>query len=219
MKKYFETLRKCPLFDRIDDDQLLRLLPCLGAKVEHFDKKYTVFAEGGPARYVGIVLSGSVQLIKNDYDGNRSIVLTAEPSELFGEAFACAELHAMPVSAIAAEASEIMLIDCHHILHACSNACGFHQQMIFNLMKNLATKNLAFHQKIEVTSKRTTREKLLTYLSIQSQKAKARRFRIPFDRQALADYLEVDRSGLSSEIGKLKKEGILLCEKNEFELL
>jgi len=219
LKKYFEILKKCALFEGITEDSLLRLLPCFGARVESFDKKYTVFAEGSPARYVGIVLSGSVQIVKNDYDGNRSIVLTVGPSGLFGESFACADISEMPVSVIAAEESEIMLIDCHHILHTCSNACGHHQQMIFNLMKNLAIKNLAFHQKIEVTSKRSTREKLLTYLSLQAQRAHAKSFRIPFDRQELADYLEVERSGLSSEIGKLKREGILRCDKNFFELL
>ena len=219
MKKYFEILKKCPLFDHIAEDALLKLLPCLGAHVEVFDKKYTVFAEGGAARYIGIVLSGSVQIVKNNYDGSRSIVHTAEPSELFCESFACANISEIPVSVIAAEPSEIMLIDCHHILHTCTNVCGFHQQMIFNLMKNLAVKNLVFHQKIEVTSKRSTREKLLTYLDFQAQKAGSRRFRIPFDRQELADYLEVERSGLSSEIGKLKREGILRCDKNFFELL
>ena len=219
MEKYFEILRKCPLFDGISDDALQKLLPCLGARIEHLDKKQTIFAEGCPARHVGIVLSGSVQMVKNNYDGSRSIVFCAERSELFGESFACADMAELPISIVAAEKSEIMLIDCHHILHACSNACGFHQQMIFNLMRNLAVKNLAFHQKIEVTSKRSTREKLLSYLSIQAQKAHAKSFRIPFDRQELADYLEVERSGLSSEIGKLKREGILDCEKNFFELL
>jgi CRP-like cAMP-binding protein len=219
MQKYFEVLRKCPLFEGIADEHLLKMLPCLGARVVCFEKKYTVFAEGSPARYIGIILSGEVQIVKNHYDGTRSIVLMGTPSELIGESFACAGLSEIPVSVIAAEDSEIMLIDCHHILHTCANACGFHQQMIFNLMKNLAVKNLVFHQKIEVTSKRSTREKLLTYLDVQSQKAHSRRFQIPFDRQELADYLEVDRSGLSAEIGKLKKEGILLCEKNLFELL
>jgi CRP-like cAMP-binding protein len=112
-----------------------------------------------------------------------------------------------------------MLIDCHRVLYSCKNACAFHQQMIFNLMKNLASKTILFHERIEVTSKRSTREKLLTYLMMQSKKAGSGSFEIPFDRQELADYLEVERSGLSAEISKLRREGILTSEKNRFTLL
>ena len=219
LKKYLETLKKCPLFDQIADNDLLRMLSCLGARVVAFDKKYTILLEGSPAHHIGIVLSGAAQVVQLDYDGNRSILTELAPSELFGEAFACAQVRAIPVSIIASEACEVMLIDCGHILHTCSNSCGFHQQLIYNLMKDLATKTLQFHQRMEVTSKRTTREKLLTYLSMQSKKVGSRRFEIPFDRQELADYLEVDRSGLSAEIRKLRREGILESNKRLFELL
>jgi len=110
-------------------------------------------------------------------------------------------------------------MDSARITRSCSNACGFHQQMIFNLMKIMAVKNLCFHQKIEITSKRTTREKLMTYLMIEAKKKRSDTFDIPYDRQELADYLEVDRSGLSAEISKLRREGVLLSEKNRFTLL
>lgn len=219
MRKYLDVLRKCPLFTEIEEENLLKMLVCLGAKVESFDKKYTIIAEGNPAKYIGIVLSGSVQIIRIDYYGNRSILTESGASEVFGEAFACAEVSAIPVTVIANEPCEIMLIDCAHILHTCSNNCGFHQQLIFNLMKDLATKTLLFHQKIEITSKRSTREKLMTYLMFQAKKAGKNRFEIPFDRQELADYLEVDRSGLSAEISKLRKEGVIESSKNEFVLL
>lgn len=219
MKKYLGILRECPLFLGIEDDHILKMLGCLGAKVESFDKKYTVLAEGKPAKFIGIVLSGSVQVLRVDYYGNRSIISNAVPSQMFGEAFACAEVGALPISVVANEPSEIMLIDCSHILHTCANNCLFHQQMIFNLMKALAQKNIMFHRKIEITSKRTTREKLMTYLMLQAKSAKSDSFDIPFDRQELADYLEVDRSGLSVEISKLRREGIIECEKNSFVLL
>ena len=126
MKKYLNILKKCPLFYGISEEELLRLLSCLGAVVEQFDKKYTVLREGDSARYIGIVLSGSVQIIQIDYFGNRNIITEIGTSELFGEAFACAEIEKMPVQIIANEPSEIMLIDSAHIIHTCSNACGFH---------------------------------------------------------------------------------------------
>lgn len=219
MEKYLNILRACPLFAQIREDHLLRMLGCLGAKVVQFDKKYTILAEGKPAKYIGIVLSGSAQIIQIDYYGNRSILTGLGAGEVFGEAFACAETKALPVSVIAGEPCEIMLIDCSHILHTCSNNCGFHQQLIYNLMKSLAVKNILFHQKIEITAKRSTREKLMAYLLWQAKKAGSDSFDIPFDRQELADYLEVDRSGLSVEISKLRREGILRSRKKHFELL
>lgn len=219
MKKYFKILRQCPLFNNINDENLITMLGCLGARVETFDKKYTIFAEGNPAKYIGIVLSGSAQIVQVDYYGNRSILAYIQPSEIFGEAFACAEVSSVPVTIIANEPCEIMLISCNHILHTYTNNCGFHQQLIFNLMKDLATKNIMFHQKIEVTSKRTTREKLMAYLMLQAKKTQSNSFNIPFDRQELADFLEVDRSGLSAEISKLRKDGIIESHRKHFKLL
>lgn len=219
MKKYFDVLRRCSLFNHIEDENLIALLGCLDAKVEAFGKKYTIFAEGNPAKHIGIMLSGKAQVIRNDYNGNRSIVSGIEQAEMFGEAFACAELDAIPVAIIANEPCEVMFINCHRLINSCTNACSFHQQIIFNLMKELAIKNLMFHQRIEITSQRSTRDKLMTYLLMQAKKNRKSSFTIPFNRQELADYLEVDRSGLSTEIGKLTKEGIISCSRNHFEIL
>lgn len=219
MKKYFDVLRKCPLFMDIADEHIFKMLSCLKAKSESFDKKYTIIGEGNPAKFVGILLSGSAQIEQVDYYGNRTIVGRVEPSQLFSEEFACAERDSVPVSVIANEPCDVLLIDCSHILHTCHNNCSFHQQMIFNLMKNLAVKNIVYHQKIEITSKRSTREKLLAYLMFCAKETDSNSFTIPYDRQELADFLEVDRSGLSAEISKLRKEGILQSTKNHFELL
>ena len=219
MEKYFDVLRKCPLFNGIDDRDMPGMLGCLQAKVMSFDKKYTILTEGSRARHLGIVLTGTAQIVQVDYYGNRSILCGLSPSEIFGEAFACAGIERLPVSVIANEPCEVMLIECDRILHTCSNACSFHQQLIFNLMRDIACKAIMFQQKIEVISKRTTREKLMCYLQLQAKKAGCAKFEIPFDRQELADFLEVERSGLSAEISKLRKEGIINSNKNSFELL
>ena len=219
MKKYFEILRKCSLFDGVEDQHLIAMLSCLGAKRAAFDKKYTIFAEGSQARYIGLLLSGSAQIIHHDYYGNRSIVAGIVPGELFGEAFACAETKTMPVSVVANEPCEVLLIDSAHVLHTCSNGCEFHRRMIYNLMRDLARKNIMVYSKLEITGKRSTREKLLAYLAHMEQQTGKTEFDIPFDRQELADYLEVDRSGLSAEISKLKREGTIDCRKNHFVLL
>lgn len=219
MKDFFDILRECPLFDQIGDENLDEMLGCLGAKKCSYKKGDTVLAEGDKAKYLGIVLKGSVQLVRVDYCGNRSILTSIEPPQLFGEAFACAGLDSVPVDVIAAEDTDILLTDAMHIARPCENACAFHRQMTLNLLQIVARKNLVLHRKIEITSKRSTREKLMTYLLLQAKKAGSSTFTIPYDRQELADYLGVERSGLSTEIGKLRNEKVLECRRSTFTLL
>lgn len=195
------------------------MLGCLNAKECSYKKGDAVFAEGDKAKYLGIVLEGSVQLVRVDYYGNRSILANIEPPQLFGEAFACAGLKSLPVDAVAAADTKILLLDAQRIARPCGNACPCHGQTILNLLHIVAKKNLVLHQKIEITSKRSTREKLMTYLLLQAKNAKSHTFTVPYDRQELADYLEVDRSGLSAEISKLRNEKVLECRRSTFTLL
>ena len=219
MKKYVTTLQKCGLFAGIAEKQLMTMLSCLGATVSTYEKNQVILSEGDAAERIGVVLTGAVQIIRVDYYGNRSILTELQPAGMFGESFACADVARMPVDVVATEKSDVLFIDAKRILHMCSSACGFHNLLIFNLMKLVATKNLMFHQKLEIISKRSTREKLMTYLMMQAKQQNSNSFTVLFDRQELADYLEVDRSGLSAEISKLRKEGILECRKNHFTLL
>ena len=219
MQKYMDSLTACPLFAGIGESGLISTLTCLGAHSRHCEKGETILAEGEPARYLGIVLSGTVQIARMGYDGSRSILSKLGPSDLFAEAFACAGIEAMPADVIAAERADVLLIEAERILRPCDHPCGFHHQMIYNLMRILATKNLSFHQRAEITAQRTTRGKLMTYLTLEARQAGSRSFDIPFDRQELADYLGVDRSGLSAEIGRLRREGVLSCTRSHFSLL
>ena len=219
MEKFYPILRKSPIFDGISDSELDAILSCLGAKVKCFAKGETILSEGDPANKIGVMLSGSAQIYRLDLSGNRSLMGIAMPCEIFAEAFACADVGRMPASVSALEESHVLLIDAKRITHSCTQACSFHQQMIYNLMRILALKNLACNQKIEITGKRTTRDKLMTYLLMQAKEAGRADFTIPFDRQGLADYLEVDRSGLSAEMSKLKKEGVLDYYKSDFRLM
>lgn len=216
--KYLPVLQKCPLFRDIAPSELPALLTCLGAKTVTADRRDTVLREGEPARFVGVVLEGGVQILQEDYFGNRSILGLAGPGELFGESFACAGADSLPVSVTASLDSVLLLVDCRRILSPCEKACGFHRIILSNLMQIMARKNLAFHQKLQITSRRTTREKLLAYLNLQAKLHGSAAFSIPFDRQELADYLGVDRSGLSAELGRLRNEGVLECQKNHFIL-
>lgn len=219
MKVNFDIFHRCPLFEAMTDEDIKAMLGCLGAKSVKYEKGQVIFAEGSSAEYIGIILSGTVQITRLDYLGNSSIVANITPPQVFGESFACSGVKALPVNAVAAEKAEILLIDARKVTHSCGNACQFHAQMINNLLKIVASKNLLFHQKIEVTSKRTTRDKLMTYLLIQAKNRDSKTFSVPFDRQSLADYLEVDRSALSAEISKMRSEGLIDCRRSEFTLL
>ena len=219
MEKYYPILQTCPLFDGIRLEDLPGMLGCLGAKVVEVKKGQSIFREGDTTVFVGIVLTGSVQLLREDYYGNRSIVAHIGPTQLFGESYAFSDAQSLPVNVVADEAGQILLLDSRRITVCCSNACDFHSRVIFNLLRVVATKNLVLHQKIQITSKRSTREKLMAYLLSQAKLQNSNTFTIPYDRQSLADYLEVDRSGLSVEISKLRKEGVLTCERNHFHLL
>lgn len=219
MEGYYEAIRKCPLFYGIEDENVSAMLACVGAKWQRYPKNGTIFAEGDPAILMGIVLKGSVHVVREDYYGNRSIVAKFESSGLFGESFSCAEAEEMPVSVVAAEDTEVLLLDCHRVTKSCHNACEFHCKLVFNLMKVMAQKNLIFNEKMQITGKRTTREKLMTFLMMQAKKHHSASFEIPYNRQELADFLEVERSGLSVEISKLCKEGIIEANKKYFSIL
>lgn len=215
----FGSLSACPLFEGMQEEELRQMLSCLGARVKRMEKDQVLFEEGGPARFVGIVLSGRVRVLREDYDGNRSILASIEPGQLFGEAFACAGVRALPVSVAAVSEGAVLLLDCRRVLTTCSGACRFHTRLIQNLLRVVAEKNLLLNQKIEFVSKRTTREKLLAYLRAQAKKSGSREFTIPYDRQGLADYLGVERSAMSAEIGKLRREGVLETRRSWFKLL
>lgn len=219
MKSILPVLRNCALFAEIDDRDIPGMLDCLGGVVRTVKKNQQIITEGEPAVNVGILLSGSAHVVKQDFYGNRSIVASVEPGELFAESFACAGVSAIPVSVVAGEDSMVMLIPCQRITVGCANACSYHSRMIYNLLQIVAVKNLEFHQKLEITANRTTREKLMAYLLSQAKQHDSDTFTIPYDRQGLADYLGVERSAMSAELGKLRKDGVIDFFKSRFTLL
>lgn len=207
MKNFFEILSQCPLFVGIEESDLNSMIACLDGKTIDVPKGNPVFLEGTPARFVGVILSGTVQVVREDYYGNRSIMTILQPGELFAEVFSFAGLETMPVSVIATKDSKVLLLDCKRVLTSCSNSCHFHSILMKNLLQEMAQKNLALSKKIRYMSQKSTKEKLMAYLLDQAKQHRSTEFVIPYDRQALADYLGVERSAMSAEIGKLKNSG------------
>lgn len=219
MEKYLEILMACPLFSGIEACDLTGLLQCLGAVERQIAKNNFVFTAGDTVSTIGVVLSGSVHVMQEDFWGNRAILAGIGPGGLFGEAFSCAGQRRLPVSVRAVQPTQLLLIDCRKVITTCPSACGFHTRLVQNLLQILAEKNIMLTQKMEILTRRTTREKLLAYLSAEAARAGGRAFSIPFDRQELADYLSVDRSAMSNELSKMQREGILTFHRNAFELL
>lgn len=214
-----QFLASTPLFSGVEPDDIAKMLSCLSIRQRNYAKDaYILTAEQQPVE-IGVILRGSVHLIKEDYWGNRAIITKIGAGGVFGEACSCTAAQAMPVSVVAAERCEILFLNYRKVTTTCSNACPFHTALIQNMLGLIARKNLMLTNKISHLVKRTTRDKLLSYFSEQAEQAGSNRFLIPYNRQELADYLSVDRSAMSTELGKLQREGILQFHKNEFTLL
>ena len=219
MEEYFEIISASPLFFGVSPEELALLLNCLQARVVAVAKGEPVFLEGDEAGFVGMVLEGAVQVVRDDYFGNRSVMALGEIGDIFGEAFACANVETMPVSGYALQNSKIMLLSCRKMLTVCTNACRFHNQLVKNLLQIVAQKNLLLNRKIQFMSQKTTQEKLMAYLLDQAKQKNSPEFTIPLDRQTLADFLGVERSAMSAELSKLRKSGALECTGSHFRLL
>lgn len=218
MEKYFGLLMQNPLFAGIERGELVSLMHCLAAKVSQVHKGEPVFLEGDRAGFIGFVLDGSVQVVHDDFYGNRSLLAVSETGELFAEAFACAGVNTMPVSGYALVDSKILWLECKKMLTVCTNACSFHNILVKNLLQVLAQKNLLLNRKIQFMSQKNTREKLMAYLTDQAKQKGTREFTIPLNRQALADFLGVERSAMSAELSKLRDQGILETRGSWFRL-
>ena len=219
MDRYLPLIGRSALFHDIDAADLEAMLHCLGARQRSYPKGAAVFRVGDRTTAMGVVLEGSVRLEKEDYWGNRSILASFGPGQSFAEVYACEPDLAFDINVVAAEDSVVLFLDVGRITSLCPSSCTFHARLIRNLLGIIAKRTYALTRKIEHTAKRTTRAKLLSYLSDQAERAGASRFAIPFDRQELADYLSVDRSAMSAELSRMKKDGIIDYNKNHFEIV
>lgn len=218
MIQYLSVLKSTQLFFGLSEEEISSLLSCLNAKIKHFKKGEYVFSQGERLGDVTILVEGSLYIQKDDYWGNRSILGQVAPGEMFGESYVAPQSTPLLHDVIATEDSAVMFFDVKRILTTCSSACRFHTLVVQNMFFAISEKNRALVQKIGHMSKRTTREKLLSYLSEQAKKQQSSQFTIPFNRQQLADFLSVDRSAMSGELCKLRDEGLLSFKKNQFTL-
>ena len=220
MREYMTQIRQCLLFDRIDDEGLLKTLNCLNVQIMTCEKGKVIFHQGDTPKYFGVVLSGSVHVMLTHSSGEQSVIGAVDAGALFAETCVCAGEETIPSSFVAARNSVVMILDHARVITGCrNNGCLAHSLLVTNLMRSVARKNLMLTQKLSIIAQRTTRGKLMSYLEVQKKQSAPGWFTIPFDRQTLADFLGVDRSAMCAELSRMKKEGLIDFKKNEFIIL
>ena len=219
MDPFLRVIRNSQLFSGITEEELREMLGCLDVRRKRFQKGDFIFRTGDVTESLGLLLSGRALVLQDEFWGNRNLFSTVTQGHTFAETFACAAGTAMTVSVLADSDCEVLFLNVKRILTVCPTACSHHSRVIRNLLADMAGKNLACNEKLLHMAQRTTRAKLLSYFSAMAQKQNSARFDIPFSRQELADYLSVERSGLSVELSKMRREGLIDYHKNHVTLL
>lgn len=219
MKKYIPVLKRTKLFSGVGEEDISSLLSCLGARKKEYKKGEYILREGEHISDIFILVEGKIHIQKDDYWGNRSILSVISVGEMFGEGYAAPESGALLNDVVAVEDSSVIFFDVKRILTTCSSACRFHNMIVQNMFFAISDKNRNLVQKLGHMSGRTTRTKLISYLSEEAKRQGSSAFTVPFNRQQLADYLCVDRSAMSNELCKMRDEGMIKFEKSRFELL
>lgn len=219
MKEYISILKRTQLFAGVGENEIDSMLNCLQAELRKYKKGEYVFRQGEHLSSIMVLVEGKLHIQRDDYWGNRSIINVVGVGEMFGEAYVAPESGAILNDVIAVEDSAVIFMDVNRIITTCSSACRFHAMVVQNLFFAISERNRRLVQKLGHMSRRSTREKLISYLSEEAKKQKSAIFTIPFNRQQLADFLSVDRSAMSNELCKMRDEGLIVFEKNRFELL
>lgn len=219
MEPYLSLIKKSPLFCGITEADVLPLLEHLRVRKKKYQKGEFLFYSGDTVPYIGLVLDGAVHIIQEDYWGNRNILSQIPAGFFFGEAFACLPESPATVDVVAASDTVIMQVHVDNVLHAGQVLTPAQARFMSNLLALMAEKNRLLTEKIRYLTQRSTRQKIVLYLSDLARKKGKATFSLPFNRQQMADFLSVDRSALSAELSKMKKEGLIDYRKDKFTLL
>lgn len=219
MEEYLYILKNTPFFTGMTGEEILSVLKCVNAALVSKKNGEYILRAGESTLFTGLVLTGSVLVIQEDLWGHRNIMAKLQAGEFFAESYAAIP-GAVPGSSVVSDGDCVyLLLNVTRVLTVCPTVCEHHNRLIRNLISVLAKKVLLFNDKITHMSKRTTREKLLSYLSAESVRQGKLSFTIPYDRQQLADFLCVERAAMSVELSKLQREGLLRTRRNHFVLV
>lgn len=206
------------LFAGISPEEAEVMLTCLGAVRKKYARGDRIMRSGWPTDRLGVVLSGRVRVEVADAWGDVAILELLETGCLFAQSYACS-MEPLDIDVVADSACEVMLIRADLIIHPCPRQCGCHSHIASNLMRALASHNLDMNRRAMAMAPKTIRGKVLAYLSQQRKLSGSNTFSIPYSQTKLASYLSVDRSALSSELSKLRREGVIDYEGSTYRLL
>lgn len=218
MEKYLSKIKKSPLFFGITETELLKMLKCFNARIKKFETGDMIIRQGDLISKIYIIIDGVVNIEKDSYWGRRIIVQKLYDYNNIALSLVASKIAESTINAVCAKNSTIMIMDFTRCSTMCENACNHHVALIQNMFKILSKENIELLEKIENISQKSIRDKLLTYFSNESIKHKSSSFEIKFNRQELADYLNIDRSAMSFELSKMKSDGIIEFNKNKFIL-
>ncbi len=219
MEQYVSILKKTQMFAGVGENEISEMLSCLDARLYNYKRGEYVLRQGEHLRDVLVLVEGELHIQNDDYWGKRSILGQISVGDMFGEAYLAPESGGILNDVIAVEDSAVIFFDVKRVLTSCSSACRFHAAVVQNMFFAISEKNRKLVQKLGHMSRRSTREKLISYLSEEAKKNNSSCFSIPFNRQQLADFLSVDRSAMSNELCKMRDAGLLEFDKNSFRLL
>ena len=214
----FDQIIDSPLFRGISRDDLPPMLNCLGFQEKDYSKGEFILLEEDNVSHIGIIQSGAIYMIKEDIWGRRSILIRMNKGDMFGESFVCSGNQMSSVSYQCRSKARVLMLPFKRVIHECNNSCGFHHRLIENMVSIIAEKNRKLIQKAEIISHKSLGEKLMAYLSMQSQEAGSKSFTIPIGRVELADYISADRSAVTRELNAMRDEGIIEFDKNHFRI-
>lgn len=209
-------MQNISIFKNIEEDDIKKMLNCFEAKTRSFKKDATIMNYIGYTSTIGIIIEGKAKLVRNDYDGNRTILEKLDKNDIFGEVFSNYNIDELSIQA--EEDTTVLFIDYHHITKRCKKACPYHSKLVENTLNLLSQKIVNTNERLEILAKRTTREKLLTYFEIMAKKNISKTFIIPFTYTDLADYLGVDRSAMQRELKLLKEDGFIKTNNKKITL-
>lgn len=205
-----------PLFKGMTTKEIEQILPCLLAERKTYEKGEFVYRIGDQIHSIGLLLTGKLSIENDDLWGNKTILNLITPGNVFAETYACIPNEQLMVNVVAVTSSQILCLDIVRLLATCNKNCNFHNKLIRNLLTISAQKNLNLSRRSFHTAAKTIRARLLSYLSYEATVNGSYEFDIPFNRQQLADYLNLDRSALSNELSKMTRDGFLVTRQNHF---
>ena len=218
MEKFYNQIKNSPVFFGISEQELKEMLECFNARIKTYDEGEMIIRQGDMITNIYLVLEGTVNIEKDSYWGRRIIVSQLGVNDNIALAFVASKNVESSIDAIAATKAKLLLLSYQKCTSMCQNVCTKHKLLINNLFEILSKENIELIQKIENISQKSIRDKLLTYLSNEAKRNKSNIFEISFNRQDLADYLNIDRSAMSFELSKMQKDGLIKVEKNKFAL-